>query len=123
MIFIVVKFTIRPERSAEWLSLVGDFPQATRNEAGNVFFEWSRSVETPHQFVLVEGFASPQAGEVHVNSEHFKTAMSWIPEVISKKAEIINAEVTQDGWSEIPDLPPKCPAAGPPVTPFRTRAG
>jgi quinol monooxygenase YgiN len=107
MIFIVVKFTIRPERSAEWLSLVDDFTQATRNEAGNVFFEWSRSVETPHQFVLVEGFESPQAGEVHVNSEHFKTAMSWIPEVISKKPEIINVEVPQDGWSEMAELTPQ----------------
>jgi quinol monooxygenase YgiN len=107
MIFIVVKFTIRPERSAEWLSLVDDFTQATRNEAGNVFFEWSRSVETPHQFVLVEGFESPQAGEVHVNSEHFKTAMSWIPEVISKKPEIINVEVPQDGWLEMAELTPQ----------------
>jgi quinol monooxygenase YgiN len=107
MIFIVVKFTIRPERSAEWLTLVDDFTQATRNEAGNVFFEWSRSVETPHQFVLVEGFESPQAGEAHVNSEHFKTAMSWIPEVISKKPEIINVEVPQDGWSEMAELTPQ----------------
>ncbi|MGV9777536.1 putative quinol monooxygenase, partial [Streptosporangium sp. NPDC003464] len=66
MIFITVKFTVRPERSEEWLSLVDDFTRATRQEPGNVFFEWSRSVETPNQFVLLEAFASSAAGEAHV---------------------------------------------------------
>lgn len=107
MIFIVVKFTIRPDRSDEWISLVNDFTEAVRQEPGNVFFEWSRSVENPHQFVLVEGFASPESGEVHVNSAHFKAAMEWIPEVISKKPDIINVEVPQDGWSEMAELTPR----------------
>ena len=53
MIFIVVKFTIRPEKADEWLSLVDEFTQATRAEEGNIFFEWSRSVDTLNQFVLL----------------------------------------------------------------------
>ncbi|MEV0423639.1 putative quinol monooxygenase [Streptosporangium canum] len=106
MIFIAVKFTVRPERSEEWLSLVDDFTQATRQEPGNVFFEWSRSVETPHQFVLLEAFASSAAGEAHVSSEHFKTAMAWMPEVIAKTPEIINVEVPGDGWSQMAELTP-----------------
>ncbi|MFI7058825.1 putative quinol monooxygenase [Streptosporangium canum] len=106
MIFIAVKFTVRPERSEEWLSLVDDFTQATRQEPGNVFFEWSRSVETPHQFVLLEAFASSAAGEAHVGSEHFKTAMAWMPEVIAKTPEIINVEVPGDGWSQMAELTP-----------------
>ncbi|MFF5207808.1 putative quinol monooxygenase [Streptosporangium sp. NPDC000396] len=106
MIFIAVKFTVRPERSEEWLSLVDDFTQATRQEPGNVFFEWSRSVETPNQFVLLEAFASSAAGEAHVGSEHFKTAMAWMPEVIAKTPEIINVEVPGDGWSQMAELTP-----------------
>lgn len=106
MIFIVVKFTIRPDRSDDWLGLVEDFTQATRQEPGNIFFEWSRSVETPHQFVLVEAFQSREAGEVHVNSDHFKTAMGWIPEVISKTPEIVNVEVPGDGWGQMAELAP-----------------
>ncbi|MFD8564814.1 putative quinol monooxygenase [Streptosporangium canum] len=106
MIFIAVKFTVRPERSEEWLSLVDDFTQATRQEPGNVFFEWSRSVETPHQFVLLEAFASSAAGEAHVGSEHFKTAMAWMPEVIAKTPEIINVEVPGEGWSQMAELTP-----------------
>ncbi|HSL09438.1 MAG TPA: putative quinol monooxygenase [Pseudonocardiaceae bacterium] len=106
MIFIVVKFTIRPERSEDWLALVEDFTQATRQEPGNIFFEWSRSVDTPHQFILVEAFESRQAGEAHVSSEHFKTAMAWIPGVISKTPEIVNVEVPSDGWAQMAELAP-----------------
>ncbi|MER5325674.1 putative quinol monooxygenase [Streptosporangium roseum] len=106
MIFIAVKFTVRPERSEEWLSLVDDFTQATRQESGNVFFEWSRSIDTPNQFVLLEAFASSAAGEAHVGSEHFKAAMAWMPEVIAKTPEIINVEVPGEGWSQMAELTP-----------------
>ncbi len=108
MIFIVVKWTIRPDKADEWLSLVDDFTRATRGEPGNIFFEWSRSVEVPNQFVLVEAFADG-AGEAHVNSDHFKTALAWIPEVIATKPEIINVHVPQDGWGEMGELTPGGP--------------
>jgi quinol monooxygenase YgiN len=107
VIFIVVRFTVRPERSEEWLHLVDDFTQATRREPGNIFFDWSRSVETPNQFVLVEAFRSAQAGEQHVNSEHFKTAMAWMPDVIATTPEIINVEVPGEGWSQMAELTPR----------------
>ncbi|MGH3823576.1 MAG: putative quinol monooxygenase [Pseudonocardiaceae bacterium] len=107
MIFIVVKFTIRANRSDEWLVLVDEFTQATRSETGNLFFEWSRSVDNPHQFVLIEAFESRQAGEAHVNSEHFKTAMAWMPDVIAETPEIVNVEVPQDGWGQMGELSPR----------------
>lgn len=107
MIFVVVKFTIRAERSHQWLSMVDDFTQATRQEAGNVFFEWSRNVDDPHQFILVEAFESSQAGEAHVNSEHFHTAMAWVPDVIVKTPEIVNVEVPQHGWAQMAELTPR----------------
>ncbi|MGH3829415.1 MAG: putative quinol monooxygenase [Pseudonocardiaceae bacterium] len=107
MIFIAVKFTVRADRGEEWLELVEDFTQATRREAGNVFFEWSRSVQDPHQFVLLEAFESGQAGTSHVNSEHFRTAMAWMPDVITKTPEIINVEVPQDGWGQMGELTPR----------------
>ncbi|SNT53707.1 Quinol monooxygenase YgiN [Streptosporangium subroseum] len=106
MIFIVVKFVIRPERSEDWLSLADDFTQATRQEPGNVFFEWSRSVDAPNQFVLIEAFASSDAGAAHVGSDHFKAAMAWMPELIAETPEIINVEVPGEGWSRMAELTP-----------------
>lgn len=107
MIFIVVKFHIRPERADEWLSLVQDFTEATRAEPGNVFFDWARSVEDPNTFVLTEGFASPEAGKAHVESEHFKTAISWMPDVVATTPDIINVEVPQDDWSKMGEVQPR----------------
>ncbi|WP_046469635.1 putative quinol monooxygenase [Allosalinactinospora lopnorensis] len=106
MILIVVKFTIRPERAEEWPSLVEDFTRASREEPGNLFFEWSRSVDTPNQFVLVEAFESGEAGETHVNSDHFKAAMAWMPNVIAETPEIINVEAPGNGWSRMAELTP-----------------
>jgi quinol monooxygenase YgiN len=106
MIFIVVKFVVRPERSEDWLSLVDDFTQATRQEPGNVFFEWSKSVDAPNQFVLIEAFASSAAGAAHVGSDHFKAAMAWMPELIAETPEIINVEVPGEGWSRMAELSP-----------------
>ncbi|MDQ3054492.1 MAG: antibiotic biosynthesis monooxygenase [Actinomycetota bacterium] len=107
MIFIVVKFTVRPDRTAEWLSLVQDFTEATRAEEGNNFFEWSRSVDDPDQFVLVEAFRDAEAGTAHVNSEHFKAAMAWMPDVVARKPDIVNVEVAQDGWGQMGEINPR----------------
>ncbi|MBA2445819.1 MAG: antibiotic biosynthesis monooxygenase [Nocardioidaceae bacterium] len=106
MIFIVVKFTIRPDRAEDWLSLRGDFTAGTRQEQGNLFFEWSKSLDDPNVFVLVEGFESREAGEVHVKTEHFKAAMATFPDVISRTPEIVNVEVPGDGWAEMVELEP-----------------
>jgi quinol monooxygenase YgiN len=110
MIFIVVKFTALPDRADDWLDLVADFTETTRAEPGNVFFEWSRSVDTPNQFVLLEAFRDGDAGSAHVNSDHFKAAMAALPAVIATKPEIINVEVPGTGWSEMAELTPTTPA-------------
>ena len=104
MIFIVVKWPIRPERSDEWLSLVADFTAATRAEPGNLFFEWSRSVDDPNEYVVVEAFRDDDAGAAHVNSEHFTTAMAWMPEAISHTPKIINVNLPGDDWSAMGEL-------------------
>ena len=45
MILIVVKSKSKPDWSERWLDLVDDFTRATRAEPGNLWFQWSRSVE------------------------------------------------------------------------------
>jgi quinol monooxygenase YgiN len=107
MIFIVVKFSVRPEGAEQWLSRVTPFTSATRAEPGNIFFEWSRSVERPNQFVLLEAFRDRKAGEAHVNSDHFKAAMAWMPEVVSETPEIIHVEAPGESWSTMAELQPR----------------
>jgi quinol monooxygenase YgiN len=104
VIFIVGKFAVRPEYAADWLAQVGDFTRATRQEAGNLCFEWSRSVEDPDQFVLVEAFADADASKAHVSSAHFKTACEQLPALLSRTPEIINVEVPGTEWHELAEM-------------------
>ena len=106
MIFIVVKFSVRPERSGQWLDLVADFTSATRAEPGNLFFDWSRSADDPDQFVLLEAFRDGEAGAAHVGSDHFRAAMAAMPGLIAAKPEISNVEVPGDGFGELAELAP-----------------
>ena len=106
MILIVVKWAIKPEHADSFLDRVNEFTQATRAEPGNLFFEWNRSVDDPTVFTLVEGFRD-DAAEAHVTSDHFRTAMSWLPEVVAKKPDIINTTIPQDGWSEMAEVTPR----------------
>ena len=103
MYFIVVKFPVKPEWSDRWLDLVDGFTKATRAEPGNLFFEWSRSVEDPNEFVLVEAFTDDGAGP-HVSSEHFKQAMADMPQALASTPRIISKQVDGDGWGPMGEL-------------------
>ena len=108
MILIVVKFPVRPELADEWPSLMADFTAGTRSEPGNVFFEWSRSVDDPNEYVLVEGFRDSAAGAAHVASDHFVTAVvQRMPDYISATPRIVNVEVEQETWGLMAELSPR----------------
>jgi quinol monooxygenase YgiN len=104
MIFIVVKFTVRPEHSEGWIDRVSDFTRCTRQEPGNLWFEWSRSIENPDTFVLLEAFQDADAGVEHVNSEHFKSATELLPALLAKTPELVNFVVPGAGWSEMSEV-------------------
>jgi quinol monooxygenase YgiN len=103
MIFIVAKFTVKPDWSDRWLDLTREFTDATRQEPGNLWFDWSRSVEDPHQFVLVEAFLDDAAGP-HVNSEHFAAAMKTMPHALVKTPEIISERIDAEGWGAMGEM-------------------
>jgi quinol monooxygenase YgiN len=104
MIFIVVKFTVRPEVREDWLARVDAFTRATREEPGNLWFEWSHSVDNPDQFVLVEAFRDAEAGKEHVTSEHFRTATQELPDLLVRTPEVVNVEVPGTEWSELGEM-------------------
>ncbi|HET9872361.1 MAG TPA: putative quinol monooxygenase [Propionibacteriaceae bacterium] len=104
MIFIVIRFTVRAEHASDWLQRVEPFTRSTRAEAGNLWFDWSVSVDNPNQFVLVEAFADAEAGVAHVRSDHFDAGMKTMLGMLAKTPEIINTEIPGDGWSEMGEL-------------------
>jgi len=107
MILIVVRHRIRPEHADDFPRMVEDFTAATRAEPGNISFEWSRSTEDPAVYFLVEAFRDAAAGEAHVTSSHFKTAIARLPGLLTGPPEIIHAEVPAGGWSRMAELQPE----------------
>ncbi|HCA87400.1 MAG TPA: antibiotic biosynthesis monooxygenase [Streptomyces sp.] len=104
MIFITAKFTIRPEYADQWPEIAADFTAATRAEPGCLWFDWSRSVEDPTEYVLVEAFRDGDAGAAHVQSEHFKAAQRTLPPHLARTPRVVNATVPQDDWSLLGEM-------------------
>jgi quinol monooxygenase YgiN len=104
MIFITAKFTIKPEDADRWPQIAADFTTATRNEPGCLWFDWSRSLADPDEYVLVEAFRDDQAGAAHVNSAHFKKAQQELPPHLARTPRIINFTIPQDDWSLLGEL-------------------
>jgi quinol monooxygenase YgiN len=104
MIFITARFRVKPEHADEWVELTRGLTEATRAEPGCLWFDWSRSVEDPTEYVLVEAFRDGDAGAAHVQSEHFVTATGTLPRYLAATPRIVNFTVPQDDWSELDEM-------------------
>ena len=104
MYFIVVKFPVHPDHADSFMEVVEPFTTATRAEAGNLWFDWSRSVENPHEFVLVEAFADDDAAGKHVNSAHFKAGLDAMRPTLTATPKIVSRKVEGQGWDAMGEL-------------------
>ncbi|GAA0529855.1 antibiotic biosynthesis monooxygenase [Saccharopolyspora subtropica] len=104
MIFITAKFKVLPEHADQWPQITAEFTHATRAEPGCLWFDWSRSLDDPTEYVLVEAFRDEQAGAAHVQSEHFKTAQQTLPPHLAETPRIINTTIDQDDWSQLGEM-------------------
>jgi quinol monooxygenase YgiN len=104
MIFITAKFLIKPGDADRWPELARAFTTATRNEPGCLWFEWSRSLDNPDEYVLVEAFRDGEAGAAHVGSAHFKQAQQDLPPHLAATPKIVSQTVDQDDWSELGEM-------------------
>ena len=104
MIFITAKFRVRPEDADRWPEISRSFTEATRAEPGNLWFDWSRSLDDPHEYVLVEAFRDDEAGGAHVQSDHFQAARRDLPPHLAETPRIVNFSVPGTDWSELGEL-------------------
>ncbi|MBM0274929.1 putative quinol monooxygenase [Micromonospora tarensis] len=104
MIFITAKFRVRPEHADDWPRITAEFTEATRAEPGCLWFDWSRSVDDPTEYVLVEAFRDDEAGGAHVRSAHFRAAQQTLPPHLAETPRIVNATVPQTDWSLLGEM-------------------
>jgi quinol monooxygenase YgiN len=104
VIFITAKFRVLPQHADRWPHITNGFTQATRAEPGNLWFDWSRSLDDPMEYVLVEAFRDGDAGAAHVQSEHFKSAIAELPKYLVDTPRIVSQMIDQDDWSELGEM-------------------
>lgn len=108
MILINVKFPIRPEKIDEWLVLAEAYAKAVNEEEGCLFFEWSRSLLDPNEFVTIEGFRDSDAGGAHMGTSHVANFMSTAPDLVSAQPKIIYVDAAGvDGWGPMGEISPR----------------
>ena len=94
MIFIVVKFQVKPEWADRWVELVTPFTEATRAEPGNLWFEWSRSIDDPAcSSCWSKRSATATRAPPTSTSAHFATAMANLPQALVATPKIISQTV------------------------------
>ncbi|TQN42730.1 quinol monooxygenase YgiN [Blastococcus colisei] len=104
MIFITAKFRVLPEDAESWPQISRSFTEATRAEPGCLWFDWSRNLEDPNEYVLVEAFRDDDAARAHVTSDHFYAAQQDLPPHLQETPRIVNFALPQDDWSELGEL-------------------
>lgn len=104
MIFIVVKFEVSEDFRESWPAITEEFTAATRAEDGNLWFDWSRSLDNPSEYVLVEAFRDQQAGVAHVSSDHFAAGLAAMRPALRATPRIVHADISADGWSPMGEL-------------------
>jgi quinol monooxygenase YgiN len=108
VILIVVKFPVRPERAEEWSDLSAAYARAVQAEEGNLFFEFSRSIEEPDTFVCVEGFRDADAGASHVGTRAFKDFVERAPDLVAAQPQIIYVDAPDvSGWGPMGEIQPR----------------
>jgi quinol monooxygenase YgiN len=104
MIFITAKFRVLPEDVEAWPEISRSFTEATSAEPGCLWFEWSRSLADPAEYVLVEAFRDDDAAGAHVTSDHFYAAQKELPRHLVETPRIVNFTVPGTEWSELGEL-------------------
>jgi quinol monooxygenase YgiN len=104
VIFITAKFRVRPEHADDWAEITKAFTDATRAEPGNLWFDWSRSLDDPTEYVLVEAFQDGDAGAAHVKSDHFAAATAKLPAYLVETPRIVSQMIDQTDWSELGEM-------------------
>ena len=82
----------------------GSSPRPPAPRTGCLWFDWSRSLDDPHEYVLVEAFRDGEAGAAHVGSDHFKAAQAHLPPYLAATPRVVSQQVDQDDWSELGEM-------------------
>ena len=104
MMTITARFRVLPEWADRWPALVDEFTRATRAEEDNLYFWWSRDVDDPCVFFLMEGYRE-KGVETHLSSPLIPKIKEQWPLALVETPRMMIATVAGEGWGPMDVLP------------------
>jgi len=104
VLVITIRFTVHPEWTDHWPGLVREFTEATRAEEGNAWFRWSRDVEDPTVFYLMEGHRETGVEE-HLRSPLIPKIQREWPQALVGTPLVLKTSASGNGWKPLDLLP------------------
>jgi quinol monooxygenase YgiN len=105
MIVVTARFRVRPEDADRWPDLVRELTADTRAEPGCLWFDWSRSLDDPAEYILIEGYEDDAANAAHLDSAAFHRAQRELPPHLAETVEVVRTSTDRRGWTPFDRLP------------------
>lgn len=100
MFAIIVKFEVKPEHAEAWPDLTREFTEACRAEPGCLWFDWSRSVDDPNEYVLLEAYRDMQAVQEH-DAPHVDKAMDELGQYLTRRPRFVRFASDTNEWNPL----------------------
>jgi quinol monooxygenase YgiN len=85
---VVARVKARPGKVNELLSVLSSLVEPTCKEPGCLKYELLQNNEDPTDFTLIEEWQNNAALETHFATEHFKDALTKLPNLVAAEPDI-----------------------------------
>lgn len=98
---VVARYRTKPGTTEEVLKHLEAMAAETRNEPGNISYDFFRGVEDDRKIIILESYHTPEDFDLHRQTQHFLTigAVHIIPELESRT---VTTFISPDGPAEAP---------------------
>jgi quinol monooxygenase YgiN len=108
MLTIMVRFEVLPEWADRWLDLTREFTDSTRAEESNAWFLWSRDVQDPCVFYLLEGHRE-EGVQAHLASPLIPKIKKEWPQALVRTPTAYMSTGQGDSWTPMDEQLPVPP--------------
>jgi quinol monooxygenase YgiN len=70
--YVVTYIEVAPDAQKQAMTLISQFGEASRKDAGNLRFDTLHRIGRPEQFAILEAWSDKAAGEAHAGAAHTK---------------------------------------------------
>lgn len=88
MIIIHAVSSVNPEKEQAYVEEIQSLVKASRAESGNIAYDFYKSVETEHAYIMVEVWKDQEAVAVHNSSEHFTSFIAKAKAYLTAPLEV-----------------------------------